>query len=97
VFLSSHFLWSIGRLSLAAGLLSACGEVTSLDLRSPGGDNALKADLTPGSIEAPDRLSLDALLQMRVGVGNSGSLSAGPEWVVRVLLSTDPQIDASDR
>jgi hypothetical protein len=93
---SSHFLWSIVRLSLAAGLLPGCGEVTSLQIRSPGGDNALLADLTTGPIEAPDRMSLDALLQMRVGVGNSGSLSAGPGWVVRVFLSSDPLIDGSD-
>jgi hypothetical protein len=96
VFLSSQFFWSTGRLSLAAGLLTACGEVTSLQIRSPGGDNALLADLTPGPIEAPDRMPLDALLQMRVGVGNSGSLPAGPGWVVRVFLSTDPLIEASD-
>jgi hypothetical protein len=95
VFSSSHFR-SIARLSLAAGLLTACGEVSSLELRSPGGDNALQADLTPGAIEAPDRLSLDALLQMRVGVRNSGNLPAGPGWVVRVFVSTDTQIDASD-
>jgi hypothetical protein len=78
------------------GLFTACGEVTSLEVRSPGGADALKADLAPGPIEAPDRMSLDALLQMRVGVRNSGKLTAGPGWVVRVLLSSDSQIDPSD-
>jgi hypothetical protein len=96
VFSSSHLLWSTGPLSLAVALLTACGEVTSVQIRSPGGDNALLADLTPGPIEAPDRMSLDEQLQMRVGVGNSGSLPAGPGWVVRVFLSTDPLIEMSD-
>jgi CARDB protein len=95
---------SSGRLSLrafhlllASGLVGGCGEVTSLEVRSPGGDNALQADLTPGPIEAPDHLLLDALLQMRVGVSNSGNLTAGPGWVVRVFVSGDPQIEPSDR
>ncbi|HVD33742.1 MAG TPA: hypothetical protein VNC19_09210, partial [Gemmatimonadales bacterium] len=60
------------RLLLMTGLLTAC-EVTSLELQSPGtpgGPDSLKADLSPGPIEAPDRLRLDELLQMRVGVSN---------------------------
>src|SRR3954468_5098422 len=84
-------------LLLGAGLVGGCGEVTSLEVRSPGGNNALQADLTPGPIEAPDRLSIDAPLQMRVGVSNGGNLTAGPGWVVRVLVSIDPEIDPSDR
>jgi hypothetical protein len=77
----------------------ACGEVTSLELRSPGtpaDTGEVKPDLAPGAIEAPRRLAVNALLQMRVGVRNGGNRSAGTGWVVRVLLSGDPQIDVSD-
>jgi CARDB protein len=63
----------------------------------PGDTDVLKADLFPGSIDTPFRVRIDAVLQMRVGVRNDGNCSAGPGWVVRVLASGDPQIDASDR
>jgi hypothetical protein len=92
-------LLRLSRLLLMSSL-TACGEVTSLEVHAPGtprDPDAPTADLAPGLIEAPDRMSLDALLQMRVGVTNSGTLTAGPGWVVRVLLSSDPEIDGSDR
>lgn len=92
-------MFSSCRLLLMTGLLTAC-EVTSLEVRSPGtpGDpDPLKADLSPGAIEAPGSIRLNALLQMRVGVRNSGNRTAGPGWTVRVLLSSDSHIDSSDR
>jgi CARDB protein len=92
-------MFSSCRLLLITGLLTAC-EVTSLEVRSPGtpGDpDPRKADLTPGAIEAPGSIRLNALLQMRVGVRNSGNRTAGPGWTVRVLLSSDSHIGSSDR
>jgi hypothetical protein len=80
-------------------LAYACGEVSSLEVRSPGtpGDpEQIKADLVPGAIEAPDRISLDQLLQMRVGVRNVGTRSAGPGWTIRIFLSPDSTIDPGD-
>lgn len=91
-------MFSSCRLLLMTGLLTAC-EVSSLEVHSPGapGDpDVLKADLSPGTIEAPGRLRLDALLQMRVGVRNGGNRTAGPGWVVRVFMSSDSHIDSSD-
>ena len=99
MFSSCRSLSARASLLLLGGLLSAC-EVTSLELHSPGipdDSTVLKADLSSGAIEAPDRLNIDAPLQMRVGVRNGGTLTAGPGWVVRVVLSTDPEIDGSDR
>jgi hypothetical protein len=86
------------RLLLMTGLLTAC-EVTSLELQSPGtpgGPDSLEADLSPGPIDAPESIRLDELLQMRVGVRNSGNRTAGPGWVVRVFISSDPGIESSD-
>ena len=91
-------MFSSCRLLLMTGFLTAC-EVTSLELQgpgTPGGPDSLKADLSPGPIEAPDRLRVDELLQMRVGVGNSGNRIAGPGWFIRVLLSDDAHIDSTD-
>jgi hypothetical protein len=96
MFSSCRFPLRAGRLLLLSGAVTACGEVTSLELHSPGNPDVLNIDLTPGPIEAPERVSLDALLQMRVGVRNDGDRTAGPGWVVRVLVSSDPQIDPSD-
>jgi hypothetical protein len=76
-------------------LVAGCGEVTSIDLRSPGGQEA-KADLVPGSIDAPERVSLSELLHMDVGVSNQGSRAAGPGWTIRVFLSQDSSIDSTD-
>jgi hypothetical protein len=76
-------------------LVAGCGEVTSIDLRSPGGQEA-KADLVPGSIDAPERVSLSELLQMQVEVSNQGSRAAGPGWTIRVFLSQDSSIDSTD-
>jgi hypothetical protein len=86
------------RLLFVTGLLTAC-EVTSLDLRSPGDTSdpdSFKADLVPGPIETPESIRLDDLLEMSVGVSNSGNRTAGPGWFIRVLLSDDAHIDPSD-
>src|SRR4051812_34054090 len=95
---SSCRLAAASRLLLMSALLTAC-EVTSLELQSPGspgGPDSLRADLSPGPIEAPESMRLDELLEMRVGVRNSGNRSAGPGWFVRVFISSDTQIDVSD-
>jgi hypothetical protein len=52
--------------------------------------------LSAGPIETPAEIELDAILEMRVGVRNQGTATAGPGWVVRVLLSRDPVIDSAD-
>jgi hypothetical protein len=99
MFSACRLLSGTCRLLLLPGVLTAC-QVTSLEIHSPGipGDtDVLKADLSPGSIEAPFRLRIDAVLQMYVGVRNNGNRSAGPGWVVRVFVSGDSHIDASDR
>lgn len=91
-------MFSSCRLLLMTGLLTAC-EVASLEVHSPatpGDPDVLKADLSPGAIETPGDIRVDALLQMRVGVRNSGNRSAGPGWVVRVFISSDSHIDSSD-
>ena len=91
-------MFSSCRLLLMTGLLTA-REGTSLEVHSiaaPGDPDVLKADLSPGAIEAPGDLRVDALLQMRVGVRNSGNRSAGPGWVVRVFISSDSHIESSD-
>jgi hypothetical protein len=98
MFSSCRLAVATRRLLLMSGLLTAC-EVTSLELQSPGspgGPDSLKADLSPGAIEAPESIRLDELLEMRVGVRNSGDRSAGPGWFIRVFISSDMQIDASD-
>lgn len=68
--------------------------------RGPGAptdpDPGLQADLAAGTIEAPDQVRLDSALEMRVGVRNHGSRSAGPGWFIRVFLSTDRAIEPSD-
>ena len=55
-----------------------------------------RADLFPGPIETPDHIRVDSILEMRVGVHNGGTADAGPGWVIRVFLSTDPIIDSAD-
>lgn len=90
---------SCGLCLAGIALLSACNS-GSLDLLSPGtndGADSLKADLSPGPVEAPRSLRLDELLQMDVVVNNAGRRTAGPGWVIRVLLSRDSQIDTSDQ
>jgi CARDB protein len=98
---SSGGLVSASRgLLLLAGLLAGC-EATSLEVHAPPAttdpEPSPKADLSPVSIQAPARIRLDSLLQMQVGVRNTGNRSAGPGWFVRVFLSTDDLIDPSDR
>jgi hypothetical protein len=91
-------MFSSCRLLLMTGFLAAC-EVTSLEVNSPatpGDPDVLKADLSPGAIETPGDIRVDALLPMRVGVRNSGNRAAGPGWVVRVFISSDSHIDSSD-
>jgi hypothetical protein len=87
------------RVPLLTLLAYACGEVNSLEVHSPGapgGGEQFAADLVPGIIEAPERMSLDDLLQMRVGVRNIGNRAAGPGWMVRVFLSQDSSISPAD-
>jgi hypothetical protein len=96
MFSSCRFPLRACRLLLLSEAFTACGEVTSLELHSPGNPDSLRIDLSPGPIEAPERIPLDELLQMRVGVRNDGDLTAGPGWVVRVLVSSDPHIDPFD-
>jgi CARDB len=87
------------RVPFVALLAYACGEVSSLEVQSPGtpgGPAQFKADLVPGPIEAPERMSLDESLQMRVGVRNIGNRLAGPGWTVRVFLSQDSSISPAD-
>jgi hypothetical protein len=55
-----------------------------------------RADLFPGPIETPEHIRVDSILEMRVGVRNGGTADAGPGWVIRVFLSTDPVIDSAD-
>jgi hypothetical protein len=56
----------------------------------------LQADLFAGAIEAPDQVGVDSILEMSIGVRNSGMLQAEPGWVIRVVLSRDRLIDSSD-
>lgn len=98
MFSSRRLLSGTHRLLLLSGLLTAC-QVTSLEIHSPGipGDtDVFQADLSPGSIRAPLRIRIDAVLQMRVGVSNNGNLTAAPGWLIRVLVSSDSHIDGSD-
>jgi hypothetical protein len=62
----------------------------------PNPDPQGRADLFPGPIETPDHIRVDSVLEMTVGVRNGGTGSAGPGWVVRVFLSSDPTIDSAD-
>jgi hypothetical protein len=93
-----HLAVQVSRIVLLVILVDACGEVTSLEVRSPGtpGGPDAKADLVPGTIEAPEHVSVDELLQMRVGVRNIGTRTAGLGWMVRVFLSQDSTIDSAD-
>lgn len=56
----------------------------------------LKADLSAGPVEVPDYIPLDTVLEMTIGVRNRGTRSAGPGWVIQVLLSSDQVIDSAD-
>jgi hypothetical protein len=60
----------------------------------PGSEG--QADLFPGAVEAPNHIRVDSILEMRVRVRNGGTRSAGPGWMVRVFLSSDPVIDSAD-
>jgi hypothetical protein len=52
--------------------------------------------LSAGPIETPDHIRVDSILEMTVGVRNTGTKSATAGWVIRVLLSLDPIIDSAD-
>ena len=56
----------------------------------------LKADLFAGPIEVPDRVRVDSILEMTVGVRNGGGRVVDAGWIVRVMLSTDALIDSAD-
>jgi CARDB len=73
-------------------------EEPSFDLPNPESPSSgsPQADLSPGRIETVPRVRLDSLLQLTVGVRNSGPQSAGPGWFIRVLLSPDPAVDSAD-
>jgi hypothetical protein len=79
--------------------LSAC-VAGSEGLRGPfepgEPEPGLRADLSAGPIVAPQEIRLDSILQMRIGVRNTGTRSAGTGWVIRVFLSLDPLIDPAD-
>lgn len=79
-------------------LLGSCGGPSGLPGPTlPENPNTEpRPDLSAGPIEAPVRLRLDSLLEMWVGVRNSGTRTAGPGWVVRVFLSSDQVIDPGD-
>lgn len=83
-------------------ILSACVAGSEGGPRGPGTptdpdlEPQTRADLFPGPVEAPDEIPIDSILEMTVTVRNGGSRSAGPGWVIRVFLSTDPIIDSAD-
>jgi hypothetical protein len=56
----------------------------------------LQADLLAGPIEVPDRVRVDSILEMTVGVRNRGTRAVDAGWVIRVMLSTDASIDSAD-
>jgi hypothetical protein len=83
-------------------ILSACVAGSEGGPRGPGTptdpdlEPQTRADLFPGPVDAPDQIRIDSILEMTVTVRNGGSRSAGPGWVIRVFLSTDPIIDSTD-
>jgi hypothetical protein len=91
----STILRGLGLPAIASGCVAG-----SEGPRGPGTptdpDPEGRADLSAGPIETPAEIALDAILEMRVGVQNRGTGSAGPGWVVRVLLSRDSVIDSAD-
>lgn len=92
---------STPRALLVAVLASGCvagsegprGPGTPTD---PDPSGQARADLFPGPLETPDHVRVDSILEMWVGVRNGGTADAGPGWVIRVFLSTDPVIDSAD-
>jgi hypothetical protein len=86
--LISSLLWSC-----VAGSEGPRGRGAPTD---PEGESPGQADLVPGPIDTPNHIRVDSILEMRVGVRNTGTKSAGPGWVVRVFLSPDPVIDSAD-
>jgi hypothetical protein len=44
----------------------------------------------------PDQVNVDSILEMVVAVRNDGTRAVDAGWVVQVMLSADPVIDAAD-
>src|SRR5688572_15423304 len=86
------------RLGLGSLLLS--GVAGSDDLTDSAGtaapEPALEADLAADTIEVPDHMRVDSILEMTIGVRNGGTRIVDPGWVIRVMLSTDARIDSAD-
>jgi hypothetical protein len=55
-----------------------------------------RADLFAGPILVPEQVDVDSILEMVVAVRNGGTSAVDAGWVVQVMLSTDPVIDAAD-
>jgi hypothetical protein len=93
---------SVGIAMLSGLGLAACVAGSDGGPRGPGTptdpdlEPQTRADLFPGPVEAPEQIPVDSILEMRVSVRNGGTRSAGPGWVIRVFLSTDPIIDSAD-
>ena len=80
-----------GVLGCVAGSDGPQGPLTPQD-PGPG----LRADLFAGSIEVPDHIRVDSILEMTVGVHNGGTRAVEAGWIIRVMLSTDALIDSAD-
>lgn len=84
---------------IVSGFLVGCvagSEGPTGPLRPDDPGPGLRADLSAGPIEVPDHIRVDSVLEMEIGVHNGGTRSAGPGWVIRVMLSTDATIDSAD-
>jgi hypothetical protein len=79
-------------------LLGGCGPSGDLQNPDPPAEPnpQPQIDLSAGAIEAPERIPLDSLLEMRIGVRNGGPVTAGPGWFIRVFLSADQSIAPED-
>jgi hypothetical protein len=97
--LEGQRLFRQARTMVCVSLLAGC-VAGSEGPRGPGTptdpDPETQADLFAGPIETPPEIQVNLVLEMRIGVRNRGSGSAGPGWMVRVLLSRDPVIDSTD-
>src|SRR5215210_1766284 len=84
---------------LLPALVASCvaGSEGPTDAGSPSApEPGLQADLSAGPIEVPDHVRVDSVLEMTIGVRNVGTSTADAGWIIRVMLSTDPQIDSAD-
>jgi hypothetical protein len=81
------------------GLVASCvaGSEGPTDAGGPSApEPGLRADLSAGPIEVPDQIRVDSILEMTIGVRNGGTSAADAGWIIRVMLSTDSQIDSAD-